>query len=83
MPAKRRVSKRRLDSTVPLEAWEAVFLYGNDYFGDLKRHGYASAETMRRDARDAWRRLGDAFLREYDGETAPWALSAFGEPRGR
>jgi hypothetical protein len=87
MPVKRRLAKRRDDPAVELEAWSVYFSFGADYFGDLdRRWGLTKDETRRRahnEVKDAWSRLGAAFLETWRGDThqpRPWAETKLGNP---
>jgi hypothetical protein len=85
MPAKRRTAKRRTDPAAELEAWSMLFRCGYDFFGDLDHLGL-DIDAKRRAAREAWRRLGAAFMTAWRPDTArqkPWALEQFGDPKCR
>ena len=82
MPVKVRRPKRRMSVAAELEAWSVLFATGYDFFGDL---GFPKQEEARKAARDAWERLGPAFMARWTPSSArsvPWALEAFGEPQG-
>lgn len=85
MPVKRRVHKRRLSQAAELQAWECLFDTGHDFFDDLPEIGVqtdAYSVPNVSAARQAWHRLGSAFLanRQSDPERQPWALRTFGDP---
>lgn len=81
MPIRHRRSKVRTDD---LPAWAMTFQSGKDYFDDLEAAGVqvdAYGHPPRDVAREAWKRLGGAFLEHYrDRWVEPWALIEFGEP---
>jgi hypothetical protein len=83
MPVKRRVSKRRITPEAELQIWAAVFEWGTDYFHDLGALGLADSPAARKEAREAWKRLGADFMRSWqpkEGRERPWALVRFGPP---
>lgn len=94
MPRRRRVPKRRADPQVEANAWASVFETGFDFFDDLEAIGLADptagvsgsdAEKVafRAAAKDAWRRLGAAFMVSWEARGTlekPWALEQFGNP---
>ncbi|PAQ01560.1 hypothetical protein LRP31_18800 [Mesorhizobium mediterraneum] len=83
MPVKRRVAKRRQDSTAELDAWSETFTSGFDFFGDLAPFGLVDDRNIQAAAKEAWTRLGVAFLGDWrptDVRETPWALQEFGEP---
>ncbi len=64
----------QLSPSVELRAWQMIFASGTDD-GELKQA-----------ARDAWRRLGVLFMRDWKPDAArsrPWAFNLFGDPRRR
>lgn len=85
MPVKRRASKKHKSAEV--FAWAELFQTGYDGFGDLTEFGYSieyNDPQKLRDARDAWARLGAAFLNtrpDWWPSTPAWALEQFGDPR--
>ncbi|ESY70004.1 MULTISPECIES: hypothetical protein [Mesorhizobium] len=85
MPVKRRAGKKHISAEV--NAWAEMFQTGSDGFGDLLEYGYAIEHNdpqKLRDAREAWTRLGAAFLAsrpEWWPSTPAWALEKFGDPR--
>jgi hypothetical protein len=97
MPVKRRVAKRRFSPEDELAAWHEVFDVGCDFFGEAAQvaglrdpSGIVPRDEVEEvqaawlaATRDAWARLGAAFLATWKPTThrlAPWALGAFGEP---
>lgn len=94
MPVKRRRAKRR-DDVAELEAWRSWFETGVAFSGELEEFGAVEPQSVwppeNREAamavaRDAWNRLGAAFLETLsptDVTKVPWALEQFGEPSCR
>ncbi|CAN7517042.1 hypothetical protein [Mesorhizobium caraganae] len=83
MPVKRRVAKRRTDSTAEIAAWSDVFTCEFDFFNDLEPFGLFTDEEVKAAAPEAWQRLGTAFLASWtptDTRETPWALDEFGRP---
>ena len=89
MPVKKRRSKARKDE---LSAWSDVFDCEFDFWDALPEIGVetdAYGLPDREVAREAWSRLGAAFMDEWRArprhaeELAPWALTEFGEPKRR
>jgi hypothetical protein len=90
MPVKRRASKQRFSNAALLEAWSMPFQCGCDFFGDLKPLGIDARSILEADedvmaaAREAWGRLGEAFMVEWQPikgvREKPWAFEQFGEP---
>jgi hypothetical protein len=86
LPVKRRIAKRRISTEAELKAWDMMFSCGYDFFSSLEDLGYRNEAEARAAAPEAWKRLGRAFLAEYDdsGERAihgvPWAEEQFGVP---
>lgn len=73
MPVKRRRGKRRLHPRAELEAWSGAFECGHDFFSELEEIGFPNhvggrqfdlTEEFREAARDAWNRLGAAFMED-------------------
>jgi hypothetical protein len=73
-----------------LAEWECVFESQFDFFGDLDGTGVQRDEhgqPDREEARQAWQRLGAAFLADFAAKYpngahfVPWAVATFGEPR--
>jgi hypothetical protein len=77
-----RRSGRRSPS-LELKCWQAIFSYGTDPIGELNKLGFANVPEAMEAARDAWRRLGILFMRDWKPEAnrgRPWALEQFGHP---
>lgn len=77
MPVKRRAGKHRQSETA--QAWDELFSTGYDFFSELG----ISEEEARKQAPEAWKRFGPAFLARWQPNAAraqPWALDKFGEP---
>jgi hypothetical protein len=82
MPVKRRNVKRRFDPTAELSAWATAFECEFDFFGDLDDIGIDDSEVGRA-MPEAWRRLGVAFMAQWQPTPArslPWAFEQFGDP---
>ena len=88
------VRRRKLKAVRPAElaAWRGTFECEFDYFDDLAEIGVATDPygiPDRAVAHEAWQRLGDAFLAEWDSrqrhpdDLEPWALTTFGLPGRR
>ena len=83
MPAKRRIPKKRLAGRAEREAWTMFFLWGRDYLNDLEPLGFPDDRAAKTEAAEVWHRLGADFLADRDPDSeVPWALKAFGPPRG-
>lgn len=96
MPVKRRNAKRRTDPQAELQAWSGLFKCGFDFFDELEHFGFPQGGpngegAKRAAAKDAWTRLGAAFLPEWNAGglhgrpmsvplDTPWALNEFGDP---
>lgn len=84
--AKRRTPKRRISDAAELAAWSELFASGYDFFGDLEPFGFTrddSDREARAAAREAWKRLGEAFMATraaLPGVASLWALDTFGRP---
>ena len=83
MPAKRRLSKRRLDPVAEATAWACAFHCRHDFFSDLAEFGLHDDAAVLEAMPEAWRRLGRIFLNRdlgagFHGE--PFARREFGEP---
>lgn len=85
MPAKKRAARVRVDPERELRAWRGVFRSGYDYLHALRDVGVPTVQHQpaAEAARDAWARLGTAYLAtaeqdEQPGE--PWGLRTFGDP---
>lgn len=76
--------RKRLGDAAELEAWRSWFADGVAFDGDVMDLGLwqASSEDFERAGRQAWHRLGAAFLRTCNGKKPPWALERFGGPNG-
>jgi hypothetical protein len=80
VPVKRRNAKRLVSAEREYEIWAALFLTGNDYFGELPELGFSEGKrsVTPDEARDAWRRFGARFIAE-DKRTKPcWAERELG-----
>ena len=92
MPVKRRKSKALNRSEI--EAWGTVFESGFDFFQEVylltglqdlpSNSPIENRAEIRRQfdegAKEAWHRLGAAWLATYEGDNEIWALKQFGEP---
>jgi hypothetical protein len=88
MPTSRTRRRRRHGSAEELAAWDAVFHFGWDFFGELRAFGTVAVDPYGRVSADdlaaAWERLGAAFLAGWTPELnqpEPWAASALHERR--
>ena len=89
MPVKRRITKQRTGDAAELKAWSDLFECGYDFFGDLEPYGFPGGDACaaaREAARDAWQRMGVAFMETWkpvpNSREQPWALDQFGPPKG-
>lgn len=84
MAGQRRYARSQQDDAEQLNAWRMTFEGGFDFLSALPRIGVAIDDKHRPPsdtAREAWRRLGSAFLASRaDQPGEPWALAAFGSP---
>jgi hypothetical protein len=83
MPVKRRTAKRRVDPETEMMIWSSVFGSGRDFFGELPSLGVSAGPggvVDREAAREAWHRLGAAYMDDPINGCDPWALREFGEP---
>lgn len=86
MPVKRRHSKRRVQGAAELDAWSGVFDSGYDFFDELPDIGVetdANNQVPDDVLREAWERLGAAYLETVDGvngRTGTHALEKFAMP---
>ena len=84
MPVKRRRPKHRTTEAAEVEEWSTLFETGFDFFDDLGfGHGSDATPAAREAAREAWQRLGRAYLaldRHNPAVPVPWAIETFGEP---
>ncbi|MEH3123711.1 MAG: hypothetical protein PGN16_17365 [Sphingomonas phyllosphaerae] len=85
MTGQRRYARLQTDTAAELKAWRMTFKSGYDFLRALPRIGVEITSNHQPDlqaAKDAWARLGDAFLaaHEPDARGDPWALRTFGLP---
>lgn len=84
MTGQRRYARPQLDAEVELNAWRMTFKVGFDFLRALPQIGVELASNHQPDldiAREAWCRIGDAFLAaQAPGPVEPWALRTFGPP---
>lgn len=87
MPVRKRKNRKHAAAGT-LEDWEWTFHMGWPCTGDLwgivelEENGQPPREA----AEAAWRRLGAAFMEEFEARNepfTPWALDEFGDPRCR
>ena len=81
------IKRKRVSQAGKLGAWSAWFECGVAFDGDLLDLGLfeASADDFDRAARDAWRRLGGAFMATWQPTASvkvPYALETYGGPDG-
>ena len=79
-----RRAARQASPARELAGWKMKFQTGYDYFGDLPDLGLSEEKLTRAQIRDAWQRLGAAFLAGWEpnpkAPRPPWALEQFGPP---
>ncbi len=85
MTGQRRYARSQTDTAAELKAWRMTFKSGYDFLRALPHIGVEITSNHQPDpnaAREAWVRLGDAFLAAHqpDARGDPWALRTFGLP---
>jgi hypothetical protein len=84
MAVKRTMGRAGIDPAVELKAWRMTFKSGHDYLRALRAIGVPDGERHRpppKLMRDAWRRLGAAYLSGRDmGDPPCWAETEMGRP---
>jgi hypothetical protein len=92
MPRIARRRRRETASEKELAAWCSAFETGHNFLGELQAlgidcHTPRCNPNDRKTCEEAWHRLGRAYMAQREeppfNPEVPWALTEFGEPRGR
>jgi hypothetical protein len=86
MPTNRTRRRRRHGSAEEVAAWDAVFRFGRDFWGELRAFGTVTVsphgQVSPNDLAEAWERLGPAFLATWTPEPRrpePWVVTALAQ----